>query len=362
MVVVLMLGVSCPQLLLAAGTLVKGSWYQVTDFQQNQTPAFLSDPTRADQYTPVEHVSLTGGHFVFVGKLNVPNDPPMQVIDFKNSSVIEGFLHRVYDKQNHLVATALGGIKYSAPNPFFLRHGREFQLEPGEYTVITEVVAPFFLARPSLFVMDISHYRQSIKKTNVLTLLCAGILSGLGIYYLILAVARRRRTEILYAFFIISNLLFSSCALLILSDVFDIHNYYLVSVPILFSNAAYILFVMSLLEVTTQDGWLYRSAQCCLVVLVGFIAVAWLKPNYSLEMARYGVHVFLVYGLVAAIVKSMQGNPSAKRYIFAIGIFFISGLSAISLTSIDGAYAAVVEHLGTVSVTVEVICLAVVLA
>ena len=71
---------------------------------------------------------------------------------------------------------------------------------------------------------------------------------GLMIYYAALAIARWNLSAAMYSTFIFGNLLFNGSALQVFPELFGLHWIYLVSIPILFSNVAYILFVMALLE------------------------------------------------------------------------------------------------------------------
>jgi diguanylate cyclase (GGDEF)-like protein len=133
--------------------------------------------------------------------------------------------------------------------------------------------------------------------------------------------------------------------------------------PILFSNVAYVVFVMALLEIKWEaKSRLYWAGITIFSVMCVFIGLALVFPNWALELSRYGVGMFLCYGLVAAITKSMRHNPSAKRYLVAISIFFTLGLITISLSKIEDQYTFYIEHMGLVSVAIEVMFLALVLS
>lgn len=312
---------------------------------------------------PVPGVSLTGGRFVFQSDFEVAKDG-RYVIDFKNTSIIAHFRHVILDAQQQPVATFEGGIESRSGNDFTLRHGRELALAAGQYRLVSELESPFFLAPVELYLNELAAYRSSIKTGNALTLIGFGVFLGLGIYYAALSLARTSRAESMYAVFILGNLLFNACALLVLSDVFGIHWIYAASVPILISNMAYIAFVMALLDIKKggQTDFLYRAGQAALVLLAVFAALGLAKPNGSLELARYGVGLFLVYGLTAGIMRARHGNPSARLYLLAIVVFFILGITTITLSQLAGLYTIYVEHVGLLSVAVEVILLALVLA
>ena len=194
-------------------------------------------------------------------------------------------------------------------------------------------------------------------------MLCLGIFFGLGIYYAVLASLRNRLAEGMYASFIFGNFLFNSATLLVLADMFAVHSLYWATMPILFSNVAYVIFVMALLEIKGETkSRLYRAGVTIFSVMCIFIGLALVFPHWALELSRYGVGMFLCYGLVAAIIKSMRHNPSAKRYLVAISIFFVLGLIIISLSKIEDQYTFYIEHMGLVSVAIEVIFLALVLS
>ena len=337
---------------------LEGSWYQAPadwayDGQHIPGNAGL---------TPVDLVSHTGGRFIFEADLSI-DEPATQVLDFKNSSVIGVFRHWIFDSEGRQVGSAEGGIESVAENPFLLRHGREFHLPPGRYRLITEVSAPFFLAHPQPYIDSLAHYRQAIKPGNALVFLCLGILLGLAIYYSALALVRRNVVDGMYALFILGNLLYNGTALLVYPDLFGMHWFYLISMPILFSNCAYAMFVITLLDIRRDSTpRLYRLGMWLLALLGIFILLALFKPHWSLELDRYGVGLFLLYGLGSGIVRSMQGGTTARLYLVAIVTFFVLGFTSIILGGLHGIFTFYMEHMGLAAVTVEALLLALVVA
>lgn len=312
--------------------------------------------------TAVDSVSNTGGRFVFLADLEI-DQPGIQVLDFKNASVIGLFHHRVFDATGHLVAAASGGIESLAVNPFLLRHGREMQLPPGRYHLVTELSSPFFIAHPQPYIDSLDDYRQSIKPGNALVFFCMGILFGLAVYYAALALIRRSVVEMMYALFIVGNLLFNGMSLLVYPELFGLHWFYLVSIPILFSNIAYVVFVMQLLEIRReQHPYLQRWGMGLLALFGAFILLSLFLPNWSLEFDRYRVGLFLLYGLVSGTVRARQGSVTARLYLFAIIIFGVLGSVTISQSVLNGIFTFYIEHLGLASVTVEALLLALVVA
>lgn len=338
---------------------VSGSWYRAS------APgwAYHGQITLAGSgLESATGVSPTGGDFWFEGDFTVERGG-RYVLDFKNTSVIGRFRQFIYDDQGRLVDRAEGGIQSSVDNPFFLRHGREFQLAPGKYRLIAELSGPFFLAAPDPYIDTLQHYREAIKPGNALTLIGLGVFLGLGIYYMALALVRRRAAEGMYALFILGNVLFDGSALQVFHDLFGAHWIYLVSLPILFSNCAYVVFVMALLEIRRRtQPRLHKFGVGLLALMGAFILLAAIMPNWSLELDRYGVGLFLTYGLTAGILRAKQGSVSAQLYLVAIAIFFSMGAVAISQSRLDGVYTLYIEHVGLAAVAVEVIMLALVLS
>ncbi|WP_373020248.1 diguanylate cyclase domain-containing protein [Thiomicrorhabdus sp.] len=308
----------------------------------------------------VEGISLVGGHYLYSGEVSIDHADDY-VIDFKNTSAIDRFSFYIYDQQNKLIATASGGIGSTEPNPFFLRHGRPFHLEPGQYKLLAEVSSPYFIAQPVPYVNTLAKYRQEIKLGNAIVLIGLGIFLSMGIYYGALSFARSRNTEVLYAIFIFSNLMFNAGAHQVLAQLFDLHNFYLISFPILISNFVYVLFVMKLLEIQSgKNKKLFFIGVVALVVLAVFALFGMLSPNWVNEMARFGVWVFLLYGLIAGVARSFQGSVAARLYLFALMVFI--GLASMATLptqlSSDTIY---VEHYGLAAIAMEVILLALVL-
>jgi diguanylate cyclase (GGDEF)-like protein len=330
----------------AAPTLLPGSWEAMTP---------------AGKGIALDQLPLDGGRFRHESPLDHPGGT--LVIDFRSSSVIGRFEHRVYADGGAQVARVEGGIESPATNPFFLRHGRELTLPAGHYTVVTEVASPFFLAQPQPFVDSLDDYRLAINRGNALVLVCLGIFVGLGVYYACLALMRRRRVHAMYALFICGNLLYNGAALLVWHDLGAPGWFYLISVPILFSNIAYIVFVVDLLEIRAAGSpSLLLASRTIMVVMAGFIAVAAAWPHWSLLFDRAGVAMFLLFGFVAGIVRARQGSTTAKLYLVANIGFFASGFASITLSGVAGVFFTYVEHLGLVAVTIEVLMLAIVLS
>ncbi|PLA73451.1 diguanylate cyclase [Hydrogenovibrio sp. SC-1] len=308
----------------------------------------------------VDGISLVGGHYLYSGVLRIKEDG-FYVVDFKNTSVIDQFSFYLYDHHNQLIERASGGIGSHESDPFFLRHGRNFYLKAGQYSLLAEVTSPYFIAQPVPYVSSLSQYQQAIKLGNAIVLIGIGIFLSMGIYYGALSFARSRNTEILYAVFIFSNLLFNAGAHQIFSQLFDWHNFYLISFPILISNFIYVLFVMKLLDVNPiKNKRLHKIGVMALVVIAVFALFGMLSPNWVNEMARYGVWVFLLYGLIAGVTLSLKGRIVARLYLIALMTFigFASMATIPTQLSADTLY---VEHFGLAAIAMEVILLALVM-
>ncbi len=341
---------------------LNGKWHLVHSYTADlPNEIFLNKPL--ETVAPVvAGVGLTGGHYLYIAPLNIKKSGEY-VLDFKNTSTIARFRHQIFDDKKRLVTTLQGGIESPALNPFFLRHGREITLQSGSYTLATEINSDVFLAEPEPYLDDRAHYQAAIKWGNVIALFGLGIFFGLGIYYTALAASRNRWAEAMYASFIAGNFIFNGAALLVFSDILGPHSIYFASMPVLLSNIAYVLFVMHLLDINKDaQKQLYWVGVGIIAIMSIFLGVAIGYPNWALEFCRYGVALFLSYGLVAAIRQSLNKNNTAKRYLIAISIFFMSGLTAISLNKIDSQFTFYIEHIGIVSVAIEVILLALVLS
>ncbi|MGZ5055247.1 MAG: GGDEF domain-containing protein [Methylobacter sp.] len=119
---------------------------------------------------------------------------------------------------------------------------------------------------------------------------------------------------------------------------------------------------MSLLKIR-RDTYprLHTVGGVVLVLLGGLILLAMMKPNWSLEIDRYGVGLFLTYGLLAGYVRSREGSVTARLYLYAVGMFFVLGIAAISASSLS-SFNLYIEHVGLFAVAVEVMLLALLLS
>lgn len=310
----------------------------------------------------VERIAATGGRFQYEAEFELHHSG-RQVIDFKNSSVLGRFTHQVFDSQGALVAQAQGGIQSQEVNPFFLRHGRELSLPAGRYRLLTTMESPFYLAQPEPYIDELAHYQIAIREGNALMLICWGVFIALGAYYASLAAIRRQRVHAMYAAFILGNFLYNGTALLAWHDLLAPGWIYLISLPILFSNMAYVVFVMDLLDIRRNSHPRMFAAGRGLLLLLGCFAVLGLiKPNWSLELCRIGVGLFLLFGMTVGLIQSWRGQTLARLYVLANIGFFASGISAISLLDLEGVYTLYIEHIGLLAVTIEVLLLALVLS
>lgn len=335
-----------------------GQWYSAPPAWQYRAQASLAQT----DLQVVTRIAPTGGEFWYQASFSIEH-AGTYVVDFKNSSVLGRFHHYVLGADGAVITELNGGIQSKTPNPFFLRHGRELQLEPGRYTLLTQIESPFYLAEPTPYIDTLAHYRQAIKPGNALVLFCLGVFCGLGIYYVSLSLARRRMADRMYAIFIFGNVLYNGTALLAVPELFDTHWFYLISFPILFSNIAYIFFVSALLDINAAaTPRLNKIKQACIAVLSAFVLVAALRPNWSLELDRIGVGVFILFGFACGITSAIRGNPLARLYLIANVALLIPGLTSISLLQVQGLYTFYIEHLGLVAVTIEVVLLALVLS
>lgn len=329
---------------------IPGQWYDIG-----------ANPSQA-RAEAVSEVNLTGGHYRFEGTFTLA-DGGRYVLDFKNTSSIGRFHQQIFNAQGQRVADLRGGITAPETNPFFLRHGRELTLPAGRYRLVSEMDSAFYLAQPEPYLDTLAHYRQAIKPGNALALAGLGIFLGLGVYYAALAVSRRRLAESMYSLFILGNLLYNGTSLLVFSELFGLRNLYLLSVPILFSNMAYIVFVMALLEIRPpRNPRLFYGGLATLSIMAILMLWGLFAPGSSLQMARYGVALFLLFGMFAGLVRSVQGSMTARLYLVAVSLFFILGGLAITRARLSGVYAITIEHLGLLAVVVEVMLLALVLA
>ncbi|WP_024851254.1 sensor domain-containing diguanylate cyclase [Hydrogenovibrio kuenenii] len=327
---------------------------------EGSLPFDPNHPETIKNLQKVDGISLVGGHYLYTGKLNIGEDGDY-VLDFKNTTTIDHFSFYIYDQQNKLIATASGGIGSKALNPFFLRHGRTFDLKTGQYKLLAEVSSPYFIAQPVPYVDTLAHYQQAIKLGNAIVLIGIGIFLALGIYYGALSFASSRNTELLYALFIFSNLIFNASAHLVVSQLLGLHNFYLVSFPILFSNFIYVLFVMRLLEVhPAKNKKLFLLGSVALVLLAIFALFGMMAPHWINEMARYGVWVFLLYGMVAGITRTIQGSVVARLYLVALTAF-VALASMATLPTTLSSNTIDVEHYGMSAIVVESMLLALVL-
>lgn len=303
----------------------------------------------------IASIPLQGGKFVCQSVLNISR-AGQYVIDFKNTSTIASFQHEITGPQQ---ATRIlkGGLSSQDQDSYLLRHGRSIDLLPGTYRLVTWLHSPYYLAQPEVFVTEAGDYQQKINPSTAISLLLLGVLLGIFTYYFAIGITPGHVTERMYAFFILGNLIFQSAALGVFKQLFDWHWFYLTSLPILFSNLAYISFVCHLLGINQfHHPRLYQLSLVARAGLIILLGIAMILPNWMLEMDRFGVAIFLLFGLSCGICLSLQKHRVAQLYLIAITVFATLGGLSISAQRLS-SHAWTIEQFGLIAVAVEAIFL-----
>jgi diguanylate cyclase (GGDEF)-like protein len=335
--------------------------YQSSKYTFEDISFLMSNPQGGNRFGLTQNQpSLVGGKFLFIQIVSVDKTDEF-VLDFSVSSYIANFWHSVYDESGKLVATFEGGTNSSQANPYYVRHGRNIELTPGRYTIASEFVSPFFIGPPKPVLVERTSYEKEVKITNLVAGLGLGIFLGLGVYYIVMSVIRRSATDLVYAGFIISNLVFNLASLLVLSDVFDVRWHFWGYITIAFSNILYVIFVMRLLNIRINTNrYLFRLGQLvCAIHAILLLDVVLFRTEMGNFNNRAGVLLFAGYGLIAAITKSFKSSEktTARLYLLAnIGFLGPAFMATVAphMWSLNTTYAA---HWGIMAVAIEVILL-----
>lgn len=304
----------------------------------------------------------TGGEVWYELGVTLPNDGHW-VLDFRSSMVIAEFEHWVLDASGNTVAYLSGGLLDEAVDHFTLRHGRRLELAEGNYRVLTRLSSPYYLAVPTPHLFAEADYIKPARLSALFTAVGVGIFFALGFYYLVMGLWRRSRSDLLYVGFIIGNVLFFSSALMFSKAVFGPVAFHWTSIPILFSNIIYVLFVMQLLGIRRSETPLFFRIGCGALGLLGvFLVVGLWMPAWSLEMARYGVGIFAAYGVSTGIYRALQRSRVAYLYLLANLSFLGPAVLAISAQELSFSATFTLEHLGLLAVLLEVLLLAYVMS
>lgn len=334
-------------------------WY---DANHLNPPSEITITQGRLQY-PIDSFRLTGGTHVSELRFSLTTADDY-VIDFRNSALIGVFHHWLYDENGQQIAYFDGGLLDSdTHNDYFLRNGRDVRLPEGKYRLVTWQSSQFNIAPPTPFIMSKTAYMSEIKLGNSITLLGLGILFGLFFYYLVLSITRHSWVDFSYAGFILGNLLFNATSLLVLPQLVGIHWYGGASWPILFSNIAYLLFVLQLLGIKREnDRWIWRLGVGLIALFSLFVLLSTIFVNLQNEFNRFAVGLFLLYGVVAGGYKVWQGHIIARWYLVANFGFVLFGSIAISQEQIAGLKTIYMAHLGLIAVVCEVLMLSCVIA
>jgi diguanylate cyclase len=328
--------------------------------QASASPMLLGTTCMNNKGVVIASIPLQGGKFVCQSVLKITH-ADQYVIDFKNTSTIAHFQHEITDS-NQQTTILKGGLSSQEKDAFLLRHGHIIYLAPGIYRLVTWLNSPYYLAQPEIFVTALATYQQQTNFTTATSLLLLGVLLGIFTYYFAIGVTPGHLTERMYALFILGNLIFQSAALGVFKQLFEWHWFYLTSLPILFSNLAYISFVCHLLGINQyHHAKLYHLSLIVRLVLVALLVTAMIFPNWMLEMDRFGVAIFLVFGLSCGLRLSLQKHRVAQLYLIAITVFGILGGLSITAQRLS-TNAWTIEQMGLIAVAVEAVMLSLIVA
>ncbi|AJQ95956.1 GGDEF domain-containing protein [Gynuella sunshinyii] len=307
---------------------------------------------------PRQQISLTGGVNWYIQSFRIP-ETEQYVVDFRNTSVIGQFDHYIYDGRGIQIGRLSGGIQNLQINPFMLRHGRMVRFFPSEYVILTRTESPFFLAQPEPFIMPLDGYSCAVKWGNTLVLVGLGVMFALSFLYLVRYFSQRRLENLYYALFVFCCMAYNSTALLVVSDLFHLNWFYLISYPMILASGCYIAFVMTLLNIRKRSyPILYFLGLSCIGLFAVSAVMAILFPHWSLEFDRYNIAVFSVYGFVSGLIVALRGSRIAQLYLLANLSFSLPALVAISITRFNNSSTLLIEHIGLIAVLAEVIMLA----
>ncbi|MCH8551403.1 MAG: GGDEF domain-containing protein [Natronospirillum sp.] len=305
---------------------------------------------------------LTGGVGWYLMEVSLPHAGEW-VIDFRHSSVIGTFEHRVYDASGREVETLGGGLQRTTTSDFIMRHGARLALPAGEYFIVTRTDSPFYLAQPEPALFPLADYQQQYRKTIAFVLIGLGIFGALAFYYLNLGLWRRSASDLLYVGFILGNIVYNGTALMVPQALGLTTHFYLISFPILVSNLCYVLFVMRLLRIgRAQHSRVWLLGVTLAAVMVAFWPIALIWPSVSLELCRIGVGLMAVYGMIAGIARARMGDRVAWLYLIANFSFLVPALMAITARQLATGDLWLIEHLGLLAVLLEVLLLALVIS
>lgn len=333
-----------------------GRWVQGGD-TASEWPEPWSEP-RPEAAPP----PLIGGVGWYVLTVSLPEAGDW-VIDFRHSSIIGSFEHRIHDAEGREIAVLEGGLESAAIGDFMMRHGRRVSLPAGDYLIVTRTESPFYLAQLEPAVFPLESYRQQYPRTVAFVLIGLGIFVALAFYYLVLGLWRRSASDLLYVGFIGGNILFNGAAQMVPVTLgLDVHIY-LVSYPILVSNLFYVLFVMTLLGIRRRRHpriWAIGAGVSAVLVLFWPVALIW--PNMALELCRIGVGLMAVYGMIAGIARARLGDRIGGLYLVANLSFLVPAMVAISARQLGSSELWLIEHVGLLAVLLEVLLLALVMS
>lgn len=328
--------------------------------QASASPTLLGTTCMNSKGVVVASIPLQGGKFVCQSVLKI-TQANQYVIDFKNTSTIAHYQHEITDSKQQTTILK-GGLSSKEKDAFLLRHGHIVPLLPGTYRLVTWLQSPYYLAQPEIFVAELGTYQQQTNFTTAASLLLLGVLLGIFTYYFAIGATPGRPTERMYALFILGNLIFQSAALGVFKQLFEWHWFYLTSLPILFSNLAYISFVCHLLGINQfNHPKLYHVSLVVRLALVALLVTAMIFPNWMLEMDRFGVAIFLVFGLTCGLRLSLRKHRVAQLYLVAVTVFGVLGGLSISAQRLS-SNAWTIEQLGLIAVAVEAIMLSLIVA
>lgn len=183
----------------------------------------------------------------------------------------------------------------------------------------------------SLNLYDLEHSRKALVGTHVDIALMVGILIALMLYNVLIFVITRKNENILYAFYLVSGIVWIALSYGLLANIFGVHGFSIMRLhlSLLTMPSFLILFMMTIFETRQKypnEHKLLLSVLCFLVADFVFgiynIALA-LKPASSLAA------LMIVVTLYVSIKLVKKGETLANYFLIGHSLFFFFNVFAV---------------------------------
>lgn len=183
----------------------------------------------------------------------------------------------------------------------------------------------------SLNLYDNEHSRKALVGTHIDIALMVGILIALMLYNVLIFVITRKKENILYAFYLVSGIVWIALSYGLLANIFGVHGFSIMRLhlSLLTMPSFLILFMMSIFETKQKHPSEHRLLLVVLYCLVADFVFGIYNIALALKPASSLAALMIVVTMYVSIKLVKKGEALARYFLIGHSLFFFFNVLAV---------------------------------